>query len=155
MAADPSQPTSRAPRGAPPSRPDAVALVWLGGIALAVVAYVVGPSHFLASVLAAISHVGVVLDDLVRNLTATAFDVMRAAAIGLYGTFAALSIIAIGRGERGRLGLVVITIVFLMLVWDAWGEVPASTTRWLAALVLAGVAAMTMTRRLIYPSRRG
>lgn len=149
----PPDPFSSSPRAAPSLQPprrrlDTIALVWIGGILLAALAYGIGPEHFLTSVLLAFDQVGRYLDDLVHNLTATAFDVMRAAAIGLYGTFVALSVIAIGRGGRGRLGLVVVSVVFFMLVWDAWGDAPAVNTRWLAALALSAVAALAATRRL-------
>jgi hypothetical protein len=132
----------------PPRRPDPVTLVWIGGIALAALAYAVGPEHFVARVLAAVSHVGWVLEDIARGLTQTAMDAMRAAAIGCYGVFVALSFISIGRGGRGRLGLVVISVVFALLVWGAWGDAPAINTRWLAALLLSAIAALSATRRI-------
>jgi len=149
MPSDPFSPTSRGPaRGPPPRRPDTVALVWLGGILLAAFAYAVGPAHFLDTVLTAVSHAGWYLDQLVHNLTATAFDVMRAAAIGLYFVFAALSVIAIGRYGRGRFALVAVTVAFLLLVWGAWDDAPALNVRWLAALLLTGASALSVTRRL-------
>jgi len=151
MPSDPFMPPPRGQGGPPPQRPDAVALVWIGGALLAALAYAVGPEHFLATVLAAVSHAGWYLEQWARNLTATAFDVLRAAAIGLYGTFAALSVIAISRGGRGRFALIVVTAVFLLLVWGAWGDAPAINTRWLAALVLTAAAALSATRRLTMP----
>lgn len=149
MSYDPFPTTGGPPlRPPPPRRPDVVTLVWIGGVALAAFAYAVGPAHFLDTVLAAISHAGWYLNEMVRNLTATAFDAMRAATIGLYGVFAALSIIAIGRGGRGRLALVVVTVVFLLLVWGAWDDAPAINARWLGALVLTAAGALSATRRL-------
>ncbi len=145
-------PTAAGPGGPPlrppPRGPDPVRLVWIGGILLAAVAYAVGPSHFLATVLTAITHLGGYVDSLLRTLTASTFDAMRAAAIGLYGVFAALSVIAIGRGGRGRVALVVVTVLFLLLVWGAWDDAPALNARWLGALMLTAAGALSVTRRL-------
>jgi hypothetical protein len=151
-------PTTGSPVGGPPlrpppRRPDPVTLVWIGGIVLAALAYAMGPAHFLGTVLTAISHVGWYVNELVRDLTATAFDVVRAAAIGLYGVFAALSIIAIGRGGRGRVALVVVTAVFLLLVWGAWDDAPGINARWTGALLLTAASALSVTRRLTQGAR--
>lgn len=143
------------PLGPPPRRPDLIALVWIGGVALAAVAYSVGPDHLIASTIDAIDRAGWVVTDLVRNLTAQAFEAMRAAAIGLLGVFVALSLIGIQRSNHGRGGLIAVTIGFLMLVWGAEGDGPGAHTRWLLALALAGLGAVAATNRLVHPPAPG
>jgi hypothetical protein len=147
MVIDPLPPPHPAPRP-PPRRPDPVALVWIGGIALAALAYVLGPDHVVASVLAAIDRAGWAVSELIGNLTAAAFEAMRAAAIGLLGVFVALSVLAIRRDRRGHAGLIVLTVVFILLVWGANGDTPAANTRWLLALALAALGAVAATNRL-------
>jgi xanthine/uracil/vitamin C permease (AzgA family) len=65
--------------------------------------------------------------------------------------FVGLSLLAIRAGHRGRAGLVVISVLFLALIWHQ--ETAYANPRWFAALVLAGVGAMVMTSRLLGPSR--
>ena len=144
----PSDP--RPPLHHPPRRPDPVALVWIGGIALAALAYAVGPDHLVSSTLAAINRAGWAMSDLAHNVTAAAFDAMRAAAIGLLGVFIALSLLAIRRSGRGHAGMIVLTVVFVMLVWGAYGDNSASNTRWLLALALAAIGAVAATNRLMH-----
>lgn len=140
--------SDRPPLRFPPRRTDPVALIWIGGVMLAAMAYAVGPEHVVASALAAIEEAGWALSDLVHNVTFAAVNVMRAAAIGLLGVFIALSLLAIQRTGRGHGGLVVLTVAFIMLVWGAWGDGPVSNTRWLMALVLAALGAVAVTSRL-------
>jgi len=77
---------------------------------------------------------------------------MRAAAIALYAVFVALSLLGIRRGLRVGGMLVGVSIVFLLLVRTDWYD-PA--TKWLAAALVAAVAAAVITRRLLHvpPSR--
>ena len=129
-------------------RPDPVTLVWLGGIALALLAYAVGPERVVAVVLQGAQHIEWVMRDLAHRLTAATISVMRAAAIGLFGSFVGLSLLAMRRHQGAGGGLVVVTVVFLLLVWGADGDGPGSNMRWIAALLLAGLAALSATRRL-------
>jgi len=76
---------------------------------------------------------------------ARAYDVVRALAIACFGVFFALSVIAAGRGLPARSLLVVVTLLFLALVWH---EGPEATGHWLLAFALAAAGATSMTRRL-------
>lgn len=149
----PSEPIP--PMRQPPRRPNPVALVWIGGIALAALAYAVGPDHVVATALAALDRAGWMLSDILHNVTAAAFNAMRAAAIGLIGVFVALKLLAIARGQRGIGGLVVISMAFLLLVWGATGDGSSSNTRWLLALALAAAGAVSATNHLMHPGQRG
>jgi len=134
-----------------PRRPDTVALVWLAGVALAAVAYAVGPDRVVATALEAVQHAGAFLDAVVHNFTLATIQGLRAIAIGLYGTYVLLSLLAMRRGTQGPGGLIVVTIVCLLLVWGAGGAHPAANARWAAALIITALAALNATRRLTAP----
>ncbi len=132
-------------------RPDAVALVWLAGAALAVLAYAVGPDRVVAVTFDAFHWASFYLDQLVHNLTTATLEALRAAAIGLFAVFVGLSLLAIRRGAQGPGGLIVVAIIFLLLVWGAEGTNPAANLRWALALLLAALAALGATRRMTSP----
>jgi hypothetical protein len=132
----------------PRSRPDPIALVWIGGIVLAVLAFVMGPTHLVSEALDALQRAAWYVDDLVRSLGDITINLERAVAIGLYGTFLGLSLLALHRGAPALGGLIVVSIVFLLLVWGAEGPGAGANLRWAAALVLAALAALSITRRL-------
>ncbi len=129
-------------------RPDAVGLIWLCGIALALIAYAAGPEHVVASALATLRAMSFYVDSLMHSLTAATLGLVRAVAIGLFGTFIGLSLLGMRRGGHGAGGLVLVTIIFILLVWGAEGFGPGANARWAAALVVAAVAALSATRRL-------
>lgn len=127
---------------------DIVAAVWIGGAALALLAYAVGPDRFVDEVQSGLGRAWLTLEDAVRSLTLAAFDALRATAIGLFGVFVALALLTIRRGGRAKAALIVVSVLFAGLVWGASAETPASTTRWLLALLLGAAGALTMTRRV-------
>lgn len=130
-----------------------ILLVWLGGIILMLAVYAIGPQNFLATCEAFLSAAARFIDDLMATLMWRAFDVMRAAAIALYAVFVVLAVLALHRGLRTGGLLIVVSIVFLLLVRTDWYD---PGTKWLAAALLAAVAAVVTTRRLLHgPSRRG
>ncbi len=129
-------------------RPDAVGLIWIGGIALALLAYAVGPERVVASALEAFRNASLYLDAITHRLTATTLGLIRAVAIGLFGTFVGLSLLGMRRGGHGAGSLVLVAIVFVLLVWGAQGFGPGANARWAAALVVAAAAALSATRRL-------
>ena len=144
----------------PPRRPDPLApgpvgLVWIGGVALAVLAYVIGPDHVVAVALQAIEQAVWYLADLPRNLGHAVFAAMRAAAIGLLGVFVALSLLIIKRSGRGHGGLIALTAAFVLIVWGANDGEMGFSTRWLLALALAAAGAVGATNRLMHPSPGG
>ena len=132
----------------PPRKPDPIALVWIGGIALAVLAYAIGPDHVAQTLMDTLDWVLWSVSNFAHTLTASALQVMRAAAIGLLGVFVALSALSIVRTGRGQGALLVLTAAFLLLVWGASGQSYGANTRWLLALLVAAGGAVSVTNRL-------
>jgi hypothetical protein len=88
------------------------------------------------------------VQDALLNISVAAFDLVRALAIGLYFVFVVLAILTIHRGGHGRGALVAVSLVFFGLIWRSAGEGFGAHTRWMTALLLTAVAALSMTRRL-------
>ena len=128
-------------------RRNTVALVWLGGFALAALVYVSGPGRFITATVAGLDHAVWAFESWIGFVAVQAFDLVRAAAIALFAVFLVLGIIAGQRGRGG--GMVGVTVLFLALVGLGGYE---SRFCWLAALVVAGAGALNMTRRLVEPS---
>ncbi len=129
-----------------------VALVWLGGVVLAVVLYLVGPGSFIGASLAALAQAEWVIANGIAYLSVQTFDLVRAAAISLFVVFIVLGLLAkqrgVGRGGR----LVGLTVLFAVLI--ALGGYK-SRFCWFAALLVAGAGAVGMTQRLLAPPLRG
>lgn len=128
-----------------------ITFIWAIGIVLALLVYVTGPDRFVVAAFDLIERTWWGLQDALRNISIAAFDLVRAAAIGLYFVFVALSVLAIRQGGRGRATLIAVSLVFLGLVWQSAGDSFGAHTRWMAALLLTTVGALTMTRRLTQP----
>lgn len=126
-------------------RRDPVTIAWVAGLALAAIVYAFGPDQVLFRIQDALHMAAWRVSELLWNLSATALDVVRALAIGLFVTFLALSFAVVRRGGRARLAAVVVGVVFVALVE---GAAPGDTSRWVAALLLSGIAAAVMTGRL-------
>ena len=75
-------------------------------------------------------------------------------AIALYVVFAVLALLAAQRGHRGAAAMVVVTVVFLVLVWQPYDGLPTPLSRWVIALVLVLIGGVVMTQRLMGPPRR-
>jgi hypothetical protein len=130
-----------------------VGLVWIGGAVLMAAVYAIGPQNFLAECEALVRALGQFVDDLLTTLMWRAFEVMRAAAIALYAVFVVLSGLGMRRGLRMGGMLLGVSIVFLLLVRTDWYD---PGTKWLAAALVAAVAAAVATRRLLHaPPPRG
>jgi hypothetical protein len=126
-----------------------IGLVWLGGIVLMAVLYVIGPQHVIQACEDAITRVLWFVGDIVDTLMSRAFDAVRAAAIALYVVFVVLAALASRRGLRVGGAVVVATLLFLLLVRTNWYE---PGTKWLSAAIVAAVAAGVMTSRLMRSS---
>ena len=124
--------------------------IWAGGAVLMVLIYLFGPEHFLTVVTQAITDGLRWINDLVATFVQRAFEVVRAAAIALYVVFVALAVLSMSRGVRAGGMLFVVSVVFLLLVRTDWYE---PGTKWLAALVLTAIAAITQTQRLLQVKR--
>lgn len=132
-------------------RPHTLGLIWGGGILLAVLLYLTGPDRFLAAVFDMLLHVEAAFHNLVLALGIQAYNFVRAAAIALFAVFLVLGLLAAHRGLRAWSALIVVSAVFVVLVWSPDDADPVSIGHWLAALLLAIAAAGGMTRRLIAP----
>ena len=128
-----------------------ITFIWAAGIVLALCVYVAGPDRFVFATFDLVERAWWGLQDALRNISIAAFDLVRAVAIGLYFVFVALSVLAIRQGGRGRGTLIAVSLVFLGLVWQSAGEGFGAHTRWMAALLLVTVGALSMTRRLTQP----
>jgi len=124
--------------------------IWAGGVVLMILIYLFGPEHFLTVVTQAITDALRWVSDLVDALVQRAFEVVRAAAIALYAVFVVLAVLSMSRGARAGGLLFVVSVVFFLLVRTDWYE---PGTKWLAALVLTAIAAVTQTQRLLYVKR--
>jgi hypothetical protein len=124
-----------------------IALVWVGGIVLAAAVYAIGPQQFLAACEAAIVSAARFVDEMIATLMWRAFEVLRAAAIALYVVFVVLTVLAMRRGTRMGGMLVGVSVVFLLLVRTDWYD---PGTKWLAAALVAAVAAGVTTTRLLH-----
>ena len=130
-------------------------MIWAGGLVLAVALYVIGPDRFIDACWNLIDGIDAAFRSLVAALGAQTYGVIRALAIALYVVFAVLAFMASQRGHRGIGALVVVSLVFLVLVWRPYDFAPAPISRWLAALILVATGAAVMTQRLsAAPSRR-
>jgi len=127
-----------------------IALIWLGGSVLMVAIYVIGPEHFIATCERFVADAMAWLSNVIDTLMLRAFEVVRAAAIAMYAVFVVLAVLAMRRGLRAGGMLFVVSVVFLLLVRTDWYE---PGTKWFAAAVLAALAALALTKRLIHAPR--
>jgi hypothetical protein len=126
-------------------------MIWIGGLVLAVALYLIGPDRFFDAVLNLGDTIDAAFRNLVAMLGAQTYSVVRALAIALYVVFAVLALLASQRGHRGLGALLVVSTVYLILVWRPYDTFPAPISRWIAALVLVVVGAVVMTQRLTVP----
>lgn len=128
-----------------------IALIWFGGILLAILLYVAGPGHFIGVTLAALDRVEWAVANAVGFLSIQSFDLVRAVAITLFVVFLALGGIASQRGMGRRSGLVGISVLFVVLIVIGGYK---SRFCWFAALLVAGAGAVSMTQRLLWTPPR-
>jgi hypothetical protein len=124
-------------------------MIWVGGLVLAVALYVIGPDEFLDACLRLIDSIDQLSRHLGLALGALSYGVIRALAIAIYAVFAVLALLSSQRGRHGFWALVVVTCVFLMLVWRPYGEGFTPISRWLGALLVVVAGASVMTQRLM------
>ncbi|HVC59528.1 MAG TPA: hypothetical protein VND19_04055 [Acetobacteraceae bacterium] len=125
-----------------------IGLIWIGGIVLMVVLYVIGPQDFIQACEAYLSRLWWFIGNLIETLSARAFNAVRAAALALYAVFAVLAVLARRRGLRGGGALFIVSALFLLLVGTRWYD---PGIKWFTAAVLAGAGAAAMTARLLHP----
>jgi hypothetical protein len=122
-----------------------VTVVWVVGLILAALIYLVGPDRFLENAFADADRLAEAAQIALLQAGARVYDVVRALAIACFAIFFALSVIAAGRGLPARGLLLIVSLLFLVLVWH---EGPEATGHWLLAFLLAAAGAASMTRRL-------
>ena len=132
-----------------------IGAVWLVGALLALGAYLIGPDRFLHGAFgvlfdlqAMFENLHAALQTVLAGLTVEAFELIRALAIGLFVVFLALGVIAARRGLRARAALVILTALYLLLLYPALDGYYVSSAHWMGAFLLAAVGALVMTRRL-------
>lgn len=127
-----------------------IAAIWVGGIALAALIYLIGPVHFMDELHRVTAGIADGMALLMARLARLSFDLLQALAIGLFVVFIGLLAIAIQRGVAGRLLPVVVIGGFLLLVgrpgFDGFGY--AGRQGWVGAFLLSLVGAALMTKRL-------
>lgn len=115
-------------------RRESILVIWIGGFVLAVALYLIGPDRFLDACLDLIDGIDTAFRNLVAMLGAQVYGAVRAAAIALYVVFVILAVLASQRGHRGVGALLVVTVVFLALVWRPYDDFPfpwaAGSLRW-------------------------
>ncbi|WP_428483626.1 hypothetical protein [Rhodopila sp.] len=129
-------------------------MIWIGGLVLAAAIYGIGPDRFLDVCLSAIATIDAMFHQLIFNLGFQVFGVVRALAIALYVMFVVLAILAAQRGQRSTWAMMVVTVLFLILVWRPYSEYSAPVGRWILAFALVLVGAIVMTQRLLAPPLR-
>lgn len=128
-------------------RRDPVLIAWVVGLGLAAVAYWVGPQYFMFRVVDSF-HVALWrISETIGDLSLMGRDLVRALAIGIYATFVVLALSVIRRGGAGKAALFWVSVLFLFLI-GGLDMTTESNSRWVLALAVAGVGAVTMTQRL-------
>jgi hypothetical protein len=122
-----------------------ITLIWIGGILVALLAYAAGPGALLNATLDQIAAGIATIQRLIGGLSAFGSDVVRALAVGLFVIFAALAVLAIRQGGKGRMALFSVSAVFVLLLRDGGA---ASNGNWVAAFALAATGALVMTARV-------
>ncbi|HEX3347401.1 MAG TPA: hypothetical protein VHS58_04785 [Acetobacteraceae bacterium] len=135
-------------------RRNVVGLIWLIGLLCAVVVYRVGPDRILYSVADVIENFRAYVDDLLSAFAVNTFDVMRALAIGLMPAFIAFCVIAHRRGLPAMRSLVVVSVLWLLLLYQPvrYGE-PVSAFRWTVAFLAVGIGCLVVARHLSHDPR--
>jgi len=126
---------------------NSVFIAWGVGLLFAAMAYTVGPQYLLFRLVDSL-HVALwQIGEAIGDLSLMGRDLVRAMAIGLYATFVVLAVSVIRRGGPAKAALLWVSVLFLVLI-GGLEMTTQSNTRWVLALAVAGVGAVTMTQRL-------
>ena len=128
-----------------------IGIIWIGGLVLAVLLYLVGPDSFVAACIDLLSRLDDAFHAFLSFLGTQAFNVVRAGAIAIFIVFLVLAFLAASRGLRSGWALVIVPITFLILVWGPSHSLSSSISRWFAALLLVIIGGAVMTQRLLAP----
>lgn len=129
---------------------DPVALIWIGGLALAAVLYLVGTDRFWFQILNTLHLAGYWVGEIIADLSGLTVELVRALALGVFATFVALCWLVARRGAAVRGTGLLVTLLFLVLAGSGGDGIidGAGGARWAGALLVAGFGAAVMTRRL-------
>lgn len=130
-------------------RRETLVLIWIAGLVLAALIYLVGPDQFLTVVMDTLNAIDDAFRHLVFTLGAQIFGIVRALTIALYVVFVVLALLSASRGRRGVGALILVTIVYALLVWRPYADYPAPVGRWIVAFALVLTSAIVMTQRLL------
>ena len=131
-------------------RKNAVGLIWLAGIVLAIAVYRIGPDDILYGTVQAIEGAREQLRLLLAAFAVDTYDLMRAATLGLLPVFVGLGLLAQRRGHRiGRPVVIVVALTLLLLYQPAHEGWYISSTRWTVAFIVVACGCAVMTRRVL------
>lgn len=132
---------------------NAVILIWVVGLALALLLIFAGPNPVEAAFEQTLARVEQQLD----GLDASAIAVLRAIGIALFFVFLGLCVVALRQGQPAIGTAIVVSLLFLLFageihLWPLFQPHP----HWLAAFLVSLFASLAMTRRVMAgPIRRG
>lgn len=130
-------------------RRNTIGLIWLAGIVFTLILYRVGPENVVQSFGDVLLRVQDGLQELLGMLAVNTYQLMRAFAIGLFPVFVALCLMAMRRGLRARRALIVVSVLFVaMLYGPVLDGDRISSNRWMAAFLLVSIGSAVMTQRL-------
>ncbi len=128
-----------------------IGIIWIGGLVLALVLYLIGPDSFVTACLDFLAALDDAFHAFLSFLGTQAFNVVRAAAIAIFMVFLVLAFMAASKGLRAGWALIIVPVTFLMLVWGPSSAMTGSISRWFAALLLVIIGGGVMTQRLLAP----
>jgi hypothetical protein len=79
-----------------------IGLIWIGGLVLAALFYIVGPDQFLERCLYALDNLNEAIHRFVISLGVQAYDVVHAVALAILVVFMVLAVMAARRGFVGH-----------------------------------------------------
>ncbi len=133
-------------------RRNAVGLIWLAGIVLAVIVYQLGPDRMLFESVQVIDNLRDTINGVFAALAINTFDVLRALALGLLPVFAVLAALAQRRGLRiGRQVIVVAVLMLVLLYLPSRDGYYVSNPRWMLAFLVIAGGCLSVTRQLTRP----
>ena len=137
-------------------RRNIIGVVWLFGIGLALLLYRIGPDDVVRQFGSALFWVQMAFQDLLGAFAFNSYELMRALAVALFPVFVALCLLALHRGLQARRALVMVSVVFLLLLYGPiWAGERISSSRWMGAFLLVSIGSMVMTQRLLAPPSHG
>ncbi len=123
-----------------------VLLIWVLGVLLALLLIFAGPNPVQRALEQALDRIEILVD----RLNGPTTEVVRAAAIALYCVFLALCVVALRLGLPALGAAIVVSVLFLLLAGYVFAWMfYLSHPHWGMALILALVASLTMTRRVL------